>query len=76
MVGRSSSVATEFVCLSVKSNTVATYNKSTTSSVCHSYSDCGDESEKDDEYLQEAYEKMYIGWLKVYTSNRALNDEI
>ena len=33
-------------------------------------------SEKDDESLQEAYERMYIQWLKVCATNCALNDEI
>ena len=78
MQGRSGSVATDSVCLSAKSDTVATDNKSTTDNFCDSDSDsdCGDESEKDDESLQEAYERMYTQWLKVYTTNRALNSEI
>ena len=31
---------------------------------------------KDDESLQEAYERMYTQWLKMYATNRALNSEI
>ena len=56
---RLGSVATDTVYLSVKSNSVATEGKATTSGSCNSDSDSGDESEKDDESLQEAYEKMY-----------------
>ena len=65
MQGRSGSVATDTVCLSAKSDTVAIDNKSATRSLCDSNSDYGDESEKDDESLQEAYEKMYTQWLKI-----------
>ena len=70
------SVATEIVCLSIKSDTVATNSKIASNSLCDFDSDCGDESEKDDENLQEAYEKMYSQWLKVCATNRALNNEI
>ena len=41
-----------------------------------SKSDYGDDSKKDDESLQEVYEKMYTQWLKVYATNRALHSEI
>ena len=70
------SVATNTVCLSIKSYTVATNSKTASSSLWYSDSDYGDESEKDNESLQEAYEKMYIQWLKVCATNRAMNDEI
>ena len=69
-------VATESVCLSAKISSIALENKLATKSECGSESDCGDESEKDDESLHEAYKKMYAQWLKVCTSNRALNGEI
>ena len=59
MKERSGSIATDTVYLSVKSNSVATESKTATSSSCHSDSDSGDESKKDDESLQEAYEKIY-----------------
>ena len=51
MQGRLVSVVIDSVCLSVKSNTVAIDNKSTTSSVCHSDSDYRDEFEKDDKSI-------------------------
>ena len=76
MQGRSDFVATDSVCLSMKSNIVATDNKSATSSTCHSDSNSGDDSKKDDESLQEAYKKIYTQWLKVSASNQALNSEI
>ena len=41
--GHSSSVATNDVCMSVKSDTVATESKTTSSSLCDSDSDSGDE---------------------------------
>ena len=56
--GCSGSVATYIVYLSIKSDIVATDSKTTSSSLCDSDSDCGDECEKDNESLQEAYEKM------------------
>ena len=56
--GRSGFVATEIVCMSVKSNIVAIDSKTTTSSLCESDSDNGDESINEDESLQEAYERM------------------
>ena len=55
----SGSIATDTICLSAKSNTVATESKIAANSLCESDSDNGDESKKDDESLQEAYEKMY-----------------
>ena len=57
--GHSGSIATDTVCLSVKSDSVAIENKVATSGLCDSDSDNGDESEKDDESLKKAYEKMY-----------------
>ena len=42
--------------------------------MCDSDSNSEDESEKDDESLQEAYENTQ--WLKVCATNRALNGEI
>ena len=69
MQGRSGSVATNIICLSVKSDIIATDNKSATSSLCNSDSNYGDESAKDDESLQEAYEKMYTQLLKAYATN-------
>ena len=57
--GRLGSIATDIVFLSIKSNIVATNSKTTSNNSCSSDSDSGDESEKDDESLQEAYEKMY-----------------
>ena len=74
--GRLGFVTTDYVCLSVKSDTIATNSKIASNSLCDSDLDCGDESEKDDESLQEAYEKMYTQWLKVCATNRALNGEI
>ena len=65
----SGAVAIDTTCLSMKSNTVAIDSKSATSSLCDSDSDCGDESEKDDEFLQEACEKMYTQQLKVCATN-------
>ena len=53
----------------MKSYTVTIDNKSITSSVFHSASDCGDESEMDDESLQEVYEKMSTQWLNMCASN-------
>ena len=47
-------IATDTICLSTKSDTVAIDSKSATSSLCDLDSDCGDESEKDDESLLEA----------------------
>ena len=44
--------------------------------MCHSESECGDESNKADDSLHEAYEKMYTQWLRVCASNQALNSEI
>ena len=76
MQGCLGSVATDFVCLFIKSDTVTTDSKAASSSLCDSDSDCGDKSEKDDESLQKAYEKMYTQWLKVYATNQELNDEI
>ena len=70
------SVATESVCLSTKTCSIALENKSATKSDCGLESDCGDESEKDNESPHEAYKKMYAQWLKVCDSNRALNGEI
>ena len=69
MQGCSYSVAIDSICLSMKSYTVTTDNKSITSSVFHSDSDCGDESEMDDESLQEVYEKMSTQWLNMCASN-------
>ena len=66
-------VVTDSVCLSAKTVSVALENKSVKSE-CEF--DCGDEYEKDDESLHEAYEKMYGQWIKVCSSNRALNGEI
>ena len=59
MQGHSGAVTIDVVYLSMKSYTIAIDNKSATSSVCDSESDCGAESKKDDESLQEVYEKMY-----------------
>ena len=47
----SGSVATDTVCLSVKSDSIATESMTTTSGSCDSDSDNGDEYEKDDEFL-------------------------
>ena len=58
------------------SQTVATESKAATCSSCDSNSNNGDESKKDYESLQEAYEKMYTQWLKVWAPNWALNCEI
>ena len=52
-------VKSDTVYLSMKSDTVAIDNKLATNSLCDSDLDCGDESKKDDESLNEAYEKMY-----------------
>ena len=57
--GRLGYVAIDIVCLSIKSDTVATDNITSSNSLHDFDSDCGDESEKDDESLQEAYEKIY-----------------
>ena len=57
MQRRSGSVATYVVCMSVKSNTVATYRKMVAISLCGSNSDSGDESKNNDESLQEVYTK-------------------
>ena len=51
-------VATNTICLSVKSDSVATECKATTSHSHESDLDNGEESEKDEESLQETYEKM------------------
>ena len=48
MQGRSASVAIDIVCLSIKSDTIATCSKLATNSLCDSDSDCEDEFEKDD----------------------------
>ena len=50
--GCSGSVATDVVCMSVKSDTVATGSKTTSNSLCGSNSDKGDESENDNKSLQ------------------------
>ena len=60
----------------MKSYTIAIDSKSTTSCEFYSDSDYGDESEKDDESLQAAYEKMYSQCLKVGATNHALKGEI
>ena len=73
---RSGPVAIDTVCLSIILDIVATDSKTTSSSLCDFDSDCGDESEKEDESLQEAYEKMYTQWLKMCATNRALNSEV
>ena len=75
MQGRAG-VATKSVCLSAKSGSVVLENKSKTKSDCCSESNYGNESEKDDESLHEAYKKMYAQLPKVCTSNHALNSEI
>ena len=67
--GRLGFVATEVICMCVKSNTVAIDSKTTSSNLCCSDPDNGDKFEKDDESLQEAYEKMYTQWLKVFATN-------
>ena len=69
-------VTTDTIFLSVKSNSVATECKASTSHSHESDLDSGEESEKDLESLQEAYENMYTQWLKVCASNRAINGEI
>ena len=74
--GRSCSVAIDTVCLSVKSDSVAIESKVGTSGSCDSDLDSRDESKKDDESLQEVYEKIYAQWLKVCASNQASNGEI
>ena len=56
---RHAGVATESICLSTKSGSIALENKSAAGSVCGLESDCGDESNKDNESLHEAYKKMY-----------------
>ena len=53
------SSATYIVCMSAKSDIVAIESKTAASCLCESDSNSGDEFEKDDESLQEAYEKMY-----------------
>ena len=69
------SVATDSVYLFVKLDTIALDSKIESIILCGSNSDSGEESENDDEYLQEAYEKMYTLWLKVCATNRALDSE-
>ena len=76
MQGRSGSVARDTIYLSAKSDTITTDSKSTTSTVCDLDLNCGDESEKVDESLQAAYEKMYTQWLKVCATNHAQTIEI
>ena len=71
--GRSGFVATNNVSLSIKSDAVAIDNKITSSNLCNSDSENGDESRNDNESLQEAYEKMYTQWLKVSATNQALS---
>ena len=44
-------IAIDTICMFIKSNTVATYSKITTSSLCESNSDSEDESENSDESL-------------------------
>ena len=56
---RSGSIATNTIYLSMKSDSITIESKAATSGSCDSDSDSGDESEKDDESLQEAYEKIY-----------------
>ena len=51
-------------------------NKTSFSSLCDFDLDYRDKSEKDDESLHETYEKMYTQWLKVFATNRALNNKI
>ena len=69
MQGRSTSIATDTVCLSVKSDTIATESKIASSRLYGSDSDSGDKSKNDDESLPETYEKMYTQWLKVCVTN-------
>ena len=69
-------VATDTICLSVKSDSSVIECKAKTSHSHESDLDNGEESKKDEESLQEAYEKMYTQWLKVCASNCALNGEI
>ena len=76
MQGHSGSVVIDIVCLSVKLDIVATDSKSASSSLYNSDSDYGDQFEKDNESLQEAYRNMYTQWMKVCVTNRALNSEI
>ena len=76
MQGRSDSVAIDTICLSAKLDTVVTDSKLATNSLCDSDLEYGDEFVKDDESLQEAYERMYTQRLKVCVTNRALNGEI
>ena len=54
MQGCLGSIATDTICLSTKSDTTAIDSKSATSSLCDSDSNCGDESDKDNESLLEA----------------------
>ena len=49
--GHSGFVATDVVCMFVKSDTVATKSKTTANSLCDSDSDSGDEFENDNESL-------------------------
>ena len=53
----------------MKLDSVATESKAAISGSCNSNLDNGDEFEKEDESLQEAYEKMCTQWLKVCASN-------
>ena len=61
--------------MSIKSYVVATDNKTVANSLCESNSDSGDESKNDDESLQETYKKIYIQWIKMCATNRALGSE-
>ena len=54
----------------MKADSIATKSKAATNDSCDFDSDSGDESEKDDESLQEAYEKMYTQQLKVCASTK------
>ena len=69
MQGHSGFVVINTACLPIKSDTVTTDSKLATRSLCDSDSDCGNEFKKDDESLQEAYEKVYTQWLKVCATN-------
>ena len=58
--GHSGFVATDAVCMFVKSYIIAIESKTTTSGLCDFESDSGYEFENDNESLQDAYEKMYL----------------
>ena len=65
------SVAIDAISNTVILEIIATKCKTTNNSQSGSKFESGDEAENDDESLQDAYEKMYTQWLRVYTNNCA-----